>query len=263
MGEVFKEKKMINTSLICTDDYQRPVRDGWVKTIIKNFEEIQADAPKVSFRDGKYYLFDGQHTLTARVLMNEGENLDVECEVYYGLTKEDEAKLFVKLNSNKKSVTFNERMKSSYIAGDELTRAIIDTIEKCGFTVDYKGNLKSGSSFSSLSKITQIWKKDGADCVVWILDVVKNCWPENKNGSKGPILGGLQIIYNVYSNDPNFSKSDFINAMKEESPVLIVREGREKSIGGDKRFARRMILRYNNVRKNINAKTVYTYKLDR
>ena len=33
--------------------------------------------------------------------------------------------------------------------------------------------------------------------------------------------------------------------MSMESPNVIIREGRELSIGGDKRFAKRMIERYN------------------
>ena len=260
MSETSKMKKVINTSMICTDDYQRPIRESWVNHIVKNFEEIQADAPKVSFRDNKYYIFDGQHTVMARIKMNGGEHLDLECEVFYGLSKEDEADLFVKLNSNKKSVTYNEKMNGSYIAGNDETVAIINAITGSGFSVDYKGGSKSPKTIASLNKVSSIWKKSGNDGVAWVLGIINECWPDDRDGVKGSILGGLHFVYVLYGDDPRFSKEEFVNSMKEEVPAAIIREGRELSLGGDKRFAKRMISKYN---KNVQAKNrVKVAKLD-
>ena len=46
--------------------YQRATDIKRVNEIAKNFDERIANEPKVSFRDGKYFVFDGQHTLLAR-----------------------------------------------------------------------------------------------------------------------------------------------------------------------------------------------------
>lgn len=240
-----KTRKIINTAMITTDEYQRPIREQWVKHIVDNFEEIQAEMPKVSWRDNKYYIFDGQHTTKARIIMNGGEDLDIECEVYTGLTKEDEAELFVKLNSNKKAVTFNERMKSNYISGDKDAVEIINTIKKMGINVAFTSTSTKANTIAALNKVVQIYARAGKEGLQWVLDVAKRCWEDDKYGMSGAILGGLFIIYNIYKDDKRFSKEDFIAAMSNESPSVILREGRELSLGGDKRFAKRMIERYN------------------
>lgn len=48
------------------EDYQRELKSERVKRIVSNFDERIANEPKVSYRDGKYYVFDGQHTIDAR-----------------------------------------------------------------------------------------------------------------------------------------------------------------------------------------------------
>ena len=50
--------------------YQRTLNANRVKRIAAEFDERIANAPKVSYRDGHYYVFDGQHTIAARKLLN-------------------------------------------------------------------------------------------------------------------------------------------------------------------------------------------------
>ena len=46
--------------------YQRELNPNRVRKIAAEFDEHIANDPKVSFRDGHYYVFDGQHTIAAR-----------------------------------------------------------------------------------------------------------------------------------------------------------------------------------------------------
>ena len=50
--------------------YQRELNPNRVRKIAAEFDEHIANDPKVSFRDGHYYVFDGQHTIAARKLRN-------------------------------------------------------------------------------------------------------------------------------------------------------------------------------------------------
>ena len=74
--------------------YQRGVERKRVEMIAADFNEYIANEPKVSFRDGKYYVVNGQHTIEGRILRNGGEDLPILCKVYTGLTMEQEALLF-------------------------------------------------------------------------------------------------------------------------------------------------------------------------
>ena len=62
-----------------------------VELIAKDFNEYTANEPKVSFRNGRYYVTDGQHTIEARILRNGGKDPPILCKIYTGLTMQQEA----------------------------------------------------------------------------------------------------------------------------------------------------------------------------
>lgn len=74
--------------------YQRGIQRKRVELIAKDFNEYTANEPKVSFRNGRYYVTDGQHTIEGRILRNGGRDLPILCKVYTGLTMEQEALFF-------------------------------------------------------------------------------------------------------------------------------------------------------------------------
>ena len=61
-----------------------------VRRIAAEFDERIANEPKVSDRGGRYYVFDGQHTIAARKFLNGGKDLPIRRKVFYGLTESDE-----------------------------------------------------------------------------------------------------------------------------------------------------------------------------
>lgn len=54
---------------VLREDYQKPLNEKRVAQIVAAFDENIANEPKVSYRDGHYYVFDGQHTVAARVML--------------------------------------------------------------------------------------------------------------------------------------------------------------------------------------------------
>ena len=58
--------------------YQRGIQRKRVELIAKDFNEYTANEPKVSFRNGRYYVTDGQHTIEARILRNGGKDLPIQ-----------------------------------------------------------------------------------------------------------------------------------------------------------------------------------------
>lgn len=102
--------QMVNSALLipCAE-YQRVLHVEKVAHIAENFSEYVANEPKVSFRDGRFYIFDGQNTVEARRTCNGGMELPIRCKVFYGLTKEDEATLFAIRTGNATCLTADER----------------------------------------------------------------------------------------------------------------------------------------------------------
>ena len=74
--------------------YQRPIDAKRVQRIVDNFDPRVVNPLKVCFRGGRYYVFDGAHTLAALKEVKKFANFSVDCLVFHGLTYEDEAYLF-------------------------------------------------------------------------------------------------------------------------------------------------------------------------
>ena len=81
-------------------------------------DERIANEPKVSCRDGRYYVFDGQHTIAARKLLNGGRDLPIRCKVFYGLTESDEALLFAQQTGASASLTAGAKFRALVYGGD-------------------------------------------------------------------------------------------------------------------------------------------------
>ena len=62
------EEKVINSAFLeIPADYQRGLSIPNVEKMSAEFTELIANPPKVSYRDGHYFVFDGQHTIVAAV----------------------------------------------------------------------------------------------------------------------------------------------------------------------------------------------------
>lgn len=56
--------------IVPRDTYQRGLIPARVAQIASAFDERVANEPKISFRDGSYYVMDGQNTIAARKFLN-------------------------------------------------------------------------------------------------------------------------------------------------------------------------------------------------
>ena len=115
--------------------YQRKTDTARVADIAANFDERIANEPKVSFRDGNYFVFDGQHTVMARIKCNGGKHLPILCKVYYDLSAEDEAKLFATQTGFSSNLTSGERLRAKAYANDQTTVNFIKANESLGVDV--------------------------------------------------------------------------------------------------------------------------------
>ena len=67
------EEKVINSAFLeIPAEYQRKLNIPNVEKMSAEFTELIANPPKVSYRDGHYFVFDGQHTIVTRRAMNGG-----------------------------------------------------------------------------------------------------------------------------------------------------------------------------------------------
>ena len=113
------EEKVINSAYLeIPAEYQRKLNIPNVEKMSAEFTELIANPPKVSYRDGHYYVFDGQHTIVTRRAMNGGADLPIICKVYTGLTEEEEAILFSKQTGVSTPLTAGAELRAALVGKD-------------------------------------------------------------------------------------------------------------------------------------------------
>lgn len=243
MNEFQYEYSKLSSRVIISDpDYQRQVDYARVKKIVSNFNENLVNPIKVSYRDGKYYVFDGQHTLKALILHNNNKDLMVRCKVYRGMTKEDEARLFAEQNGISRIVESNQKLNSLYVAKDKDVVEFKKTIEDCGLICDFK----KGSSYARLicySTAYSIFQKHGKEQLKKVLDIIVEAWQGEPASVTKEIVTGIDVFTRVYADE--YDKKKLVKKLQAVSPLTITRDGKASSYGGAKRFAAQILNYYN------------------
>lgn len=237
--------QMVNTRKMVVDyDYQRKLDPLRVKKIASNFNPLLVNEIKVSFRGGKYYIFDGQHTTAALKLRNGNMDLDVSCKVFFGLTKADEAKLFSQQNGDlARAVPSNAKMKALYTSGDVDVATIKDIVEKEGLIFDFSQS-QGNNKIICCSLIYKLYRSMPQTDLSEVLRILKTSWNGERDSMRGEIVEGLAILYTAQKN--KFSSDHAIKAFSKESPNSVIRAGKEfESSRGGIRFARALLRIYN------------------
>lgn len=235
--------KQINSSSIFSDPaYQRAVDFTRVKNIVSNFNQSLVNPIKVSSRDNKYYVFDGQHTLAALKMRNGNKDLAVECKVYTGLTQQNEARLFSEQNGISRAVRSNARMKALYTAGDKEITEMHDLIVSQGLKLDFSES-KGKGKIIACATIYKIYRKTTCSEFRDILQIIQESWNGEPESFNKEILTGMFVFYTMFKD--KIDKKKAVSQFQKISPQAIIREGKLFKDGGDKRFARQLAIAYN------------------
>lgn len=237
------EIRSINSKMIISDPaYQRSIDHNRVKRIVSNFNQNLANPVKVSNRDGRYYVFDGQHTLSALKLKNGGNDLMVECKVYYGLSQKDEAKLFSEQNGISTSVESNARMKALLVAGDAEITDFYNSVKNCGIRMDFtKGAAKN--KIVACNTVFKIFKKTSPNDFAAIMKIINDSWSGEAESFRKEIIEGISIFYMEYKDVVD--RNRLIAVLSKVSPIVVIREGNIYKEGGSKRYAQQILNIYN------------------
>lgn len=163
LPECVCEMRYIDSALLtpCAE-YQRVLRTRKVEEISASFSEYVANEPRVSYRDGRYHVFDGQNTIEARIACNGGHDLPILCKVFHGLSKKDEALLFAVQTGISTDLTAGERLRADIVAEDEDACAFVAATEATGATFALDG-IRAEWKIYCIRSAYYIYKNYGSD----------------------------------------------------------------------------------------------------
>lgn len=216
--------------------YQRAIRKGRVRRIVKNFRNTGFSFLTLSARDdGTFVVLDGQHRLTAIRELGWGEH-PLPCVVYRGLTLEDEAEIFESTQSPsaRLSLAPADRFKARLIAKETTALAINATVEAFGYHLNFTGGTtRDPNDIDAISAIEFVWNRHGPGSLSTLLAITRAAFPTSENVHlSGALLAGLSSFLHRYHG--MYFDDRLLFVLRKVTPVHYTEDGKtiRKAIGG-------------------------------
>lgn len=234
----------LNTlDLVSSQPYQRDLDQKKIAQIVSNFDKHKLGIPKVSYRGGKYYVYDGQHRIAALRIINGNTDCLVQCEVHFGLTYEDEAAYFAQQYDGATSVDLVYKWRAWYEARKEPIYTIVNNVENIGIEVPFSKS-KSKNRIIALKQLNDMWKKLGARDSLKLLGLMKQFWDGDQNTYNKNIMDGMKEFYFTYKDE--IKEDVFLKQMKKTNPLKIEVRGKSDTVSkGGVKFAKVIWDEYN------------------
>lgn len=201
-------------------DYQKPLNGKRVAQIAAAFDENIANEPKVSYRDGHYYVFDGQHTVAARIMLNGGKNVKIRCKVYRDLTPEQEALLFAAQTGISAKPTPGNQLRARIYAKDKEATDFRNATENCGFLLDVDGT-RSDYHISCINTAMKMYRKLAPKQYREALDILCASWNGRSDSLLNEVIVAVCEFVRVY--DGQYNRNTLIDALSRIDPRSISR----------------------------------------
>lgn len=226
-SELWGKRIAIIPTDLCDIDYTyQRVTTANVNKIRNEWDKELCDCLVVSYRDGKFYIIDGQHRYYAAVA-NGVE--DLPCIVHSGLTDKDEARLFVKLNNLRKPLKPYDTFRANIACGNrdipDVARDmdIKDICDKYNIVIVEDNALKKSRRLKAITTIRRMYDTHGTNCLEWTFSAIKGTpWYDCGDAYVDCILQAIKNYYIDNLSDLDKAKAKLINVMNTYSPMAVM-----------------------------------------
>ncbi len=198
-------------------DYQRDKEDEKVSEIVADWDERVANEPKVSYRDGQYFVFDGQHTVLAREAMNNRQKVPILCKVYEGLTAQEEALLFAKQTGRSSKPSSGEVLKANVFGRDPHTLAFVRATESVGLILDHT-RTRYERHLACVNTAKHAYSVFGEKIYVEALKIIVDAWNGISDSLRFEIVKAVTEFVNLYYDDYNHER--LVNRLQKVGPIM-------------------------------------------
>ena len=224
--------------------YQRELNTRRTKRIAKAFDERIANEPKVSLRNGHYYVFDGQHTIAARVERNGGRPLPILCKIYLGMTESDEATLFAQQTGESADLGAGVRIRAEIYAGDQNAMSFQKATESIGIRLDF--DQKRGKKrLACVATAYDEYQKVGEENYKEALSLLLESWGGDPDSLRAETVTAMCRFVQLYKGE--YDRKRLIQRFRKYDPITIFRDGRSMTshMAGYKRYLHAVWTLYN------------------
>lgn len=199
--------------LVVSDQAQRELKQYRVDHLVAHFDHEQVGTPVVNERHGRFFIIDGQHRVAALKEIYDDTH-QVQCWAYAGLTEEEEAEKFLKLND-----TLTVGAMDRYLVSVEAGRAIETDIDRivraCGLTVS---NNKAEGCIGAVGTLRRVYVRSGANVLSRSLRMIDSAF--GSAGMDSKVIDGIAMLCARYNGE-----------LKDELAVMKLRNMRGGVVG--------------------------------
>jgi len=217
----------VPVSEMIVDTYQGHVSKHLVDKIAANWNESAAGAVILNLReDNTYAVLDGQHRVLAAKMVGVTE---LPALVFIGKSRQEEAKLFVLLNT-KHNVRPVDRFRANLFSGGSDERVIVNILKEVGLEAGLNG--PKNDTIQSVGRLMDIFKNFGGGhlrTVVGVLTSAFHGYPDRQRGYHAAWIDAVsQFIYRY----PDASVPRLIEKMRQTGPTVLTGMAESKRESG-------------------------------
>ena len=182
-------------NMTVTPYVQRKIKPAWVRQLYQTFDLDDFGLPVVNKRDDKHYIVDGQHRIEAiKLWIGEGWGKQkIECRVFEGLTEQQEADMFDRLNTNLMVSTF-DRFKTRVTARRSTELHIYAIVQNEGLCISQD---KIPGAIRAVSTLRRVYTRSSAEVLQRTLRIIRDAFGDS--GFEALVIDGIGHMCQRYN----------------------------------------------------------------
>lgn len=187
------ELVMLDLSLLRIPRYQRPEPDKRVDAIYEAWDDLACGALHVSYRDGAYWVIDGQ---TRAAAARRRGKTHLPALVCHGITEAREAGLFLRANRDRLQVSAIARHRCEALAQEERALAIDEVLAEFGYQIGRATDLHYEVAAEldpifAVEACEKVWGDGGSELLYRTLYIIDHCFRADTGRHRGSVVKGL------------------------------------------------------------------------
>lgn len=185
-----------------TVEGQRRLNPAWRDQIASEFDPDTVGLPVLNYRNGSWYIIDGQHRVSAMIKMGWGDQ-QILCECFEGMTEAEEAAEFLR-RQKRVAVRPLDKFRIAITAGYQRECDIDRIVRAQGLRV---GANPEGNNITAVASLGKVYDHRGGGPVVLgrALRIIRNAFGEP--GLIGPVIEGVGLVCIRYQADLDEAKA--------------------------------------------------------
>lgn len=170
--------------------------------------------------NGKYYAFDGQHTIEARKRLNGNKDCDIVCKVFFGMTPEEEARLFAAQTGTSSKPSAGIKLRAKVIGQDREAINFVNANKAVGIHPSYM-NTSGDCRLRCINTALHEYRKVGEKCYKEAMGIIILAWRGKPASLLSEVVKTICTFAKIY--DGEFYPKKLAEALSHTDPYEIVK----------------------------------------